>query len=60
MTKADEKPTSYEVNTVKDSNGDILIPIPPQLLKELGWKAGHDIEIKIDDKGNYILSRGDK
>lgn len=30
----------YEVITQEDpETGDLLLPIPPQLLEEMGWKA---------------------
>ena len=51
----------YEVITQKDpESDDILMPIPPILLKQLGWKEGDDIEFGVDAKGNYILKRVDK
>lgn len=51
----------YEVITQKDSaTDDILLPIPPHLLEQLGWKEGDDIEIGLDTKGNYILKKADK
>jgi len=49
---------SYEVITQKDDeNGDILLPIPPMLLSELGWQYGDDIEFGLDDKGQFILRK---
>jgi antitoxin component of MazEF toxin-antitoxin module len=60
MTKASEKPVSYEVGTVKDENGDILVPIPPALLRELNWSQGDEFDISIDNSGRYILSKVEK
>jgi hypothetical protein len=49
---------SYEVITQEDpKTGDMLIPIPPHLLKELGWKEGDDVDFSIDDKGRIILKK---
>ena len=49
---------SYEVITQEDPDtGDMLIPIPPNLLKQLGWKEGDDIDFSIDDKGRIILKK---
>jgi len=49
---------SYEVITQEDpETGDILIPIPPNLLAELGWKEGDDVDFSIDDKGRIILKK---
>lgn len=49
---------SYEVITQEDpETGDMLIPIPPHLLKELGWKEGDDIDFTVDDKGRIVLKK---
>lgn len=61
MSNPGQNLTRYEVITQEDpETGDLLMPIPPQLLKELGWKEGDEIEFGIDDSGNYILKRVDK
>lgn len=62
MSKSKNNPavnsyTNYEVITQKADNGDILIPIPPHLLAELGWKEDDNIEIKIDEGGRYVLTK---
>ena len=49
---------SFEVITQEDpETGDMLIPIPPQLLQELGWKEGDDVDFSIDEKGRIILKK---
>ena len=49
---------SFEVITQEDpETGDMLIPLPPQLLKDLGWKEGDDIDFTIDDKGRIVLRK---
>lgn len=51
----------YEVITQQDSEtDDVLMPIPPALLKQLGWKEGDDIQIGIDANGHYIFKRVEK
>jgi hypothetical protein len=48
----------YEVITQEDpETGDLLLPIPPTLLEEMGWKEGDEIDFSIDDKGKWILQR---
>ena len=48
----------YEVITQEDpESGDMLIPIPPQLLEELGWKEGDDVDFSIDEKGRIIVKK---
>ena len=49
---------SYEVITQEDpETGDMLSPLPPQLLRDLGWKEGDDIDFTIDDKGRIVLKK---
>jgi hypothetical protein len=49
---------SYEVITQEDpESGDMFIPIPPHLLKELGWKEGDEIDFSIDDTGKIVLKK---
>lgn len=46
----------YEVIAQEDPDSDdILVPIPPALLEEMGWKEGDEIEFHIDDMGRIIL-----
>lgn len=48
----------YEVITQEDpETGDVLIPIPPHLLEELGWKEGDDVDFSIDEKGRIIVKK---
>jgi hypothetical protein len=49
---------SYEVITQEDpETGDMLIPLPLQLLRDLGWKEGDDVDFSIDEKGRIILKK---
>lgn len=57
MAKKQLDDKSYEVITQEDDNGDLLLPIPPMLLKQLNWKPGDEIDFSIDDKGRYILKK---
>jgi bifunctional DNA-binding transcriptional regulator/antitoxin component of YhaV-PrlF toxin-antitoxin module len=50
---------SYEVTTF-DENCDVVIPIPPPLLRKLGWKEGDTLQFNVDDKGRYIISKAKK
>ncbi len=48
----------YEVNTHEDpETGDMIIPLPPQMLRELGWKEGDELDFQIDDKGKVIVKK---
>ena len=49
---------TYEVVTQQDeSTGDVLIPLPPELLKQLGWNEGTEVKFEFDDKGRFIVSK---
>lgn len=38
--------------------GDLVMPLPPAMLKELGWKIGDDLTWKIDpNTGETTLSK---
>ena len=60
MKKHSSSYTSYEVITQQDDNEDLLIPVPPSLIKALDWKDGDNIEISLDDKGNFVFKKADK
>lgn len=48
----------YEVITQEDPElGDVLLPIPPILLAEMGWKEGDDVEFNVDDIGRLIIKK---
>ena len=48
----------YEVITQEDpETGDILIPLPPQMLRELGWKEGDEIDFQLDENGKIIIKK---
>lgn len=45
----------YEVITQEDPDtGDLIVPIPPEVLKELGWKEGDEIELDVSNDGQTI------
>ena len=49
---------NFEVITQEDpETGDMLIPIPPQLLKDLGWKEGDEIDFSIDENGRMVVKK---
>ena len=45
----------YEVITQEDpETGDLIVPIPPEILKELGWKEGDEIKLDVSNDGKTI------
>jgi bifunctional DNA-binding transcriptional regulator/antitoxin component of YhaV-PrlF toxin-antitoxin module len=56
MTENNQK-VKYEVITQEDENGDLLLPLPTELLQEMGWKEGDTLDFSIDDKGRWIIKK---
>lgn len=51
----------YEVFTQEDpETGDVILPIPPELLERMGWSEGDTLEWKQADNGTWILSKETK
>ena len=49
---------SFEVITHEDpKTGDLIIPLPPQLLRDLGWKEGDEIDFSLDENGKVIVRK---
>lgn len=58
MSNPGQNHNRYEVIVQEDpETGDLLMPIPPILLKQMGWKEGDDIEFVLDETGHYILKK---
>lgn len=58
MSNKIEEPISYEVITQEDpETGDLIIPIPPAMLKSLDWKEGDNVQFDIDDLGRVIVRK---
>lgn len=48
----------YEVITQEDPDtGDLIIPIPPPILKQMGLKDGDQLKIEIGPNGELYLSK---
>jgi hypothetical protein len=58
MSKRNQDDVSYEVITQEDpETGDLLLPLPQELLDKMGWREGDQIEWKIDTQGRWVLSK---
>ncbi len=50
--------TRFEVTTQEDpETGDLLVPMPPELLKALDWKEGDELQLDFDDKNRLIIRK---
>jgi AbrB family looped-hinge helix DNA binding protein len=58
MAKSPLDYSRYEVITQEDpETGDLIIPIPEEILKKMGWKEGDDIEVGVDEEGKLFLKK---
>ena len=56
--KSTQNLVRYEVITQEDpESGDLILPIPEPVLRDLGWKEGDDVEIEIDSEGKMYLKK---
>ena len=47
----------YEVRVQQDpATGDLIIPIPPEVLQRLEWKEGDEITLDRDREGKVVIS----
>jgi len=48
----------YEVITQEDpETGDLILPIPQQILDSLGWKEGDNVEIDMGKDGTIFIKK---
>ena len=48
--------STYEVITQVDPvTGEIILPIPPEVLKAMGWAEGDEIDFTVDKNGNLVM-----
>lgn len=56
--KQEEQVLSWEVITQEDpETGEVILPIPPELLSRLGWKEGDELEWKQEETGAWVLAK---
>jgi hypothetical protein len=49
---------TYEVITQEDpETGELILPIPKQLMEEMGWKEGDELSFDQDDQGRWVISK---
>tara|TARA_R110000823_G_C15840095_1_gene491125 strand:+ start:818 stop:1000 length:183 start_codon:yes stop_codon:yes gene_type:complete len=47
----------YEVITQENADGDLIIPLPPSLLKSLGWTEETELSIGVNENGTLFLKK---
>jgi hypothetical protein len=49
---------TFEVITQEDPNtGDILLPLPNELLERMGWQEGDTLDWQMDEQNRWIISK---
>lgn len=49
---------NYEVILTEDpETGDLILPIPPELMRQMGWREGDNLDFNQDDQGRWIISK---
>jgi hypothetical protein len=46
-----------QVTVEQDENGDLILPLPEELLKEVGWKTDDVLTWTDNEDGTYTLSK---
>ena len=49
---------TYEVILQEDpETGELMLPIPPELMREMGWTEGDELDFNQDDRGRWVISK---
>ncbi len=57
-TKKVSVPTSQKIYIQEDpDSGELFVELPDQLLKQLGWKEGDDLEWVEEQNGNWTIKK---
>jgi len=49
--------SKYTIKLEEDKNGELILPLSDELLKEVGWKEGDTLQWKDNEDGSYTLSK---
>jgi AbrB family looped-hinge helix DNA binding protein len=47
----------YEIITHENEDGDIVVPVPPHVLEQLGWKPGDEVDITVGQDGRIYIKK---
>ena len=57
MTKNSDNSTYEVITQVDPETGDLIIPLPPELLQSMGWKEGDELEFNQDTQGKLVVTK---
>ena len=49
--------SKHIIKLEEDENGDLVLPLSDELLKELGWKEGDNLNWKDNNDGSFTLTK---
>jgi len=44
----------YTVELFENEDGDLVLPLPSELMEEVGWEEGDVLDFKIEEEGIRI------
>lgn len=52
--------TNWTIEVEEDpETGDLILPIPPEIITKLGWKEGDDLVWISNDDGSWYIQKKD-
>jgi hypothetical protein len=55
---SDQNKITYEIITHRDeATGDIIMPLPQELLEQLGWVEGDELAFDKDADGRLVVTK---
>ena len=51
------KQLSFSTIVKQDDDGELYIELPPELLDQLGWSIGDDLEWIVEEDGKILLRK---
>lgn len=51
--------SKHTVTLEEDENGDLVLPLSDEVLKEVGWKEGDNLNWKDNNDGSFTLTKNE-
>lgn len=48
--------TTWTVQTEEDENGNVILPIPEELMNEAGWLEGDELDFQVNSDGSCTIT----
>ena len=57
MKKINDKSSVWYEKYKPQLVGDLILPVPPHVLKQMGWKEGDELDIGVGEDGRIFLKK---